>query len=64
MPNCGTCGQAAVIVDRETGSPWCLGCATNLVRAGEPITDYIALDGADAYEQLLAAGTTSTLRFR
>lgn len=58
------CGHPAVIVDRETGQPWCLGCATALIKAGDPIADYIPLDGAEAYEQALAAGTTSTLRFR
>jgi hypothetical protein len=61
---CGTCSQAAVIVDRETASPWCLDCAKGLLKAGDPVVDYEPLNGAHAYEQLLAAGTTSTLRFR
>lgn len=64
MHTCGTCGSPAVIIDRETRSPWCLPCATALVKTGDPITDYEPLDGAHAYEQLLAGGTTSTLRFR
>ncbi|MBF9072058.1 hypothetical protein [Streptacidiphilus fuscans] len=61
---CGTCGQPAVIIDRDTRSPWCLPCATDLFRTGDPVTDYLPLDGAEAYADLLARGTSSTLRFR
>lgn len=61
---CGSCGQAAVIVDRETTSPWCLDCAVALIKAGEPVTDYTELAGGAMYTAELARGTTSTLRFR
>lgn len=61
---CGTCGGPAVIIDRETKSPWCLGCALGLIKAGEPVTDYTELAGGAMYTAELARGTTSTLRFR
>lgn len=63
-PGCGMCGELAVIVDNETKSPWCLGCALDFVKAGEPVTDYTELAGGAMYTAELACGTTSTLRFR
>lgn len=61
---CGSCGQPAVIIDAETSSPWCLGCALDLLKAGEPVTDYTELNGGAMYTSELGRGTTSTLRFR
>ena len=61
---CGTCSAPAVIVDRETRSPWCLDCAIALVKTGDPVTDYEELDGGAMYTAELARGTTNTLRFR
>lgn len=61
---CGSCGQPAVIIDHDTRSPWCLGCALDLLKAGEPVTDYTELNGGAMYTAELARGTTSTLRFR
>lgn len=39
--------------DRETGLFWCLGCAKELVHAGDPITDYEEFDEGDGYRDLL-----------
>lgn len=61
---CNQCGNLAVIVDNETRRPWCIGCATGLIKAGDPITSYTELAGAAEYTALLARGTTQTLRFR
>ena len=63
-PDCGSCGQSAVIIDSETRSPWCLGCALDLLKAGDAITDYTELNGGAMYTSELGRGTTSTLRFR
>lgn len=61
---CGSCSAPAVIIDRETRSPWCLDCAIGLLKAGDPVTDYTELAGGAMYSAELARGTTSTLRFR
>jgi hypothetical protein len=63
-PQCGSCGNQAVIVDNETRSPWCLGCALDLIKAGCPVTEYMELAGGAMYTTELARGTSSTLRFR
>lgn len=63
-PTCGMCGETAVIVDNDTRTPWCLGCALDLIKAGSPVTDYTELAGGAMYTSELARGTTSTLRFR
>ncbi|WP_328914052.1 MULTISPECIES: hypothetical protein [unclassified Streptomyces] len=39
--------------DHETGLVWCLGCAVELVHAGDPVTDYVEFDEGDRYADLL-----------
>ncbi|MEU6852528.1 hypothetical protein ABZ901_21725 [Actinacidiphila alni] len=52
---CGFCRiHPADLRDRETGLVWCLGCASDLIHAGDPITDYEEFDAGDRYGDLLA----------
>lgn len=46
--------HAAEIKDTETGLYWCLGCATDLIHAGDAITEYTEFDEGNRYKALLA----------
>jgi hypothetical protein len=51
---CSFCHRhPATIRDLTTNRPWCVGCATDTVHAGDPITYYTETDG-EAYTMLLA----------
>lgn len=60
---CGACPQPAAIIDRETGKPWCLDCATMLLKAGDPILDYTELAEGPLYTRLLPKLSTQKLPF-
>ncbi|MEV0188878.1 hypothetical protein AB0I39_10125 [Kitasatospora purpeofusca] len=67
MPECANCHAAPAAIEdigAEPPRPWCPGCATALVRAGDPVLDYcrLGVDG-DAYARVLAAGSTEALLF-
>ncbi|MFE6748781.1 hypothetical protein ACFVGM_23220 [Kitasatospora purpeofusca] len=66
MADCAQCGMPAVIedLDERPPRPWCLGCATALVRAGDPVLRYRSLDGTDSYGRVLLGGSTAVLPFR
>lgn len=66
MANCAQCSAPAVIedLDVQPPQPWCLGCATALVRAGDPVVTYRPLDAQDEYSRVLAGGSTEALPFR
>ncbi|MFB7473803.1 hypothetical protein [Kitasatospora sp. NPDC056184] len=51
-------------LDVQPPKPWCLACATALVRAGDPVMTYRPLDEEDAYRRVLAGGSTQALPFR
>lgn len=65
MADCTQCSAPAVIEDLDVHppQPWCLGCATTLVRAGDPVINYRSLNGECDYERVLAGGSTQVLRF-
>lgn len=65
MPNCAQCSAPAVIedLDVQPPQPWCLGCATALVRAGDPVINYRSLHGESDYQHILAGGSTQVLPF-
>ncbi|MFJ8474034.1 hypothetical protein [Kitasatospora sp. NPDC094011] len=65
MADCVQCSAPAVIedLDAQPPQPWCLGCATALVRAGDPVLNYRPIDGEDAYARILAGGSTQVLPF-
>ncbi|WP_406204574.1 hypothetical protein OH807_29075 [Kitasatospora sp. NBC_01560] len=65
MVNCTQCSAPAVIEDLDVQPPrsWCLGCATALVRAGDPVVNYRPL-AYDEYAQVLTGGSTEALPFR
>ncbi|MFH8385385.1 hypothetical protein ACH4E7_31350 [Kitasatospora sp. NPDC018058] len=50
-------------LDVQPPQPWCLGCATTLVRAGDPVINYRSLDGEREYQRVLAGGSTQVLPF-
>ncbi|MFF2081007.1 hypothetical protein ACFVXG_40340 [Kitasatospora sp. NPDC058162] len=50
-------------LDVRPPQPWCLGCATALVRAGDPVLNYRPLDGGSEYGHVLAGGSTQVLPF-
>ena len=60
--NCGQCTQPAAIIDRETGRAWCLDCGTALVRAGDPVLDYVELAEGPAYTAVLRRYSTQALK--
>ncbi|WP_055731102.1 hypothetical protein [Kitasatospora sp. MBT66] len=67
MTDCVNCHAAPAAIEDIGAEPprrWCLGCATALVRAGDPVLDYrpLGADG-DVYARVLAAGSTETLPF-
>ncbi|GAA2818486.1 hypothetical protein GCM10010505_49550 [Kitasatospora aburaviensis] len=67
MANCAQCYVAPAVIedlDVQPPQPWCLGCATALVRAGDPVLTYRPLDGRDEYGRVLAGGSTEALPFR
>ncbi|MGV9263456.1 hypothetical protein ACWDRR_02190 [Kitasatospora sp. NPDC003701] len=66
MVTCAQCAAPAVIedLDAQPPAPWCLGCATTLVRAGDPVVNYRPLGGKDEYARVLAGGSTAVLPFR
>ncbi|MFJ3791216.1 hypothetical protein [Kitasatospora sp. NPDC090091] len=67
MANCAQCRTTEVVIedlDVQPPRPWCLGCATALVRAGDPVVNYRTLDGGDEYGRVLAGGSTAVLPFR
>ncbi|MFE2726126.1 hypothetical protein [Kitasatospora sp. NPDC059327] len=67
MANCAQCHTAEAAIedlDVRPPTPWCLGCATALVRAGDPVVNYRALDGQGEYGHILAGGSTAVLPFR
>ncbi|MFE6056596.1 hypothetical protein ACFQ6N_38140 [Kitasatospora sp. NPDC056446] len=47
----------------QPAQPWCLGCASALVRAGDPVLNYRPLGSEDEYGRVLAGGSTEALRF-
>ncbi|MER7705570.1 hypothetical protein ABTX81_22095 [Kitasatospora sp. NPDC097605] len=61
---CRTAPAAIEDLDAQPPRPWCLTCATALVRAGDPVVRYRALDDSDAYRHVLAGGSTQALPFR
>ncbi|MFJ4192351.1 hypothetical protein [Kitasatospora sp. NPDC089509] len=50
-------------LDAQPPKPWCLGCATALVRAGDPVLNYRPLSGESEYQRILAGGSTQVLPF-
>ncbi|MFI9321303.1 hypothetical protein ACIGXI_16185 [Kitasatospora aureofaciens] len=42
---------------------WCLGCATALVQAGDPVINYLPLNGGGEYQRILVGGSTQVLPF-
>ncbi|MEU3568434.1 hypothetical protein AB0E96_08400 [Kitasatospora sp. NPDC036755] len=66
MSICTECTADAVIedLDIDPPQPWCLGCATALVAAGDPVLNYRALDGrAVDYARTLGRRSTAVLPF-
>ncbi|MFF3110383.1 hypothetical protein ACFVSN_14415 [Kitasatospora sp. NPDC057904] len=65
MANCVQCSAPAAIEDLDEQPPqaWCLGCATALVRAGDPVVNYRPFDDPDEYARVLAGGSTAVLPF-
>ncbi|ARF80086.1 hypothetical protein ACIG0C_13890 [Kitasatospora aureofaciens] len=65
MADCTQCSAPAVIedLDVQPPQPWCLGCATTLVRAGDPVLNYRSLSGGSEYQRILAGGSTQVLPF-
>ncbi|GAB7182748.1 hypothetical protein ATKI12_2579 [Kitasatospora sp. Ki12] len=65
MAACTQCSAPAVIedLDAQPPKPWCLGCATALVRAGDPVLNYRQLNGGSEYRHILAGGSTQVLPF-
>ncbi|MER7771900.1 hypothetical protein [Kitasatospora sp. NPDC096140] len=65
MSNCTQCSVPAAIedLDVQPPQPWCLGCATALVRAGDPVINYRSLQGENEYQHILAGGSTQVLPF-
>ncbi|MET8543548.1 hypothetical protein ABZW03_23290 [Kitasatospora sp. NPDC004799] len=67
MPICAECRTAAAVIedlDVEPPRPWCVECATALVRAGDPILNYRGLAGeALDYSRVLAQHSTAVLPF-
>lgn len=61
---CGRCAQAAAIVDRETSRGWCLDCATALIKAGDPVLDYLELAEGPMYSDRLQRLSSAGLRLR
>lgn len=53
-PCCFCRVHPADVRDRETGRLWCLGCAADLVHAGDPITEWDELDAGSRYGELLS----------
>ncbi|MFE5581181.1 hypothetical protein [Kitasatospora sp. NPDC056531] len=67
MANCAQCRTAPAVIedlDVQPPQPWCLGCATALVRAGDPVLNYRSIGGEGEYERVLVSGSTEALRFR
>ncbi|MFE3504776.1 hypothetical protein [Kitasatospora sp. NPDC059160] len=67
MSICAQCRTAeAAIEDRDVQppQPWCLACATALVRAGDPVINYRSFGDPDQYGPVLVGGSTAVLRFR
>jgi hypothetical protein len=67
MAICGQCRTTEAVIedlDMQPPRPWCLGCATALFRAGDPVLNYRALGSDDGYARVLAGGSTQTLPFR
>ncbi|MFJ4092091.1 hypothetical protein ACIPYS_10955 [Kitasatospora sp. NPDC089913] len=67
MPICAECRTAEAVIedlDVDPPRPWCGGCATALVTAGDPVLNYRALDGgAFAYARALMRRSTAVLPF-
>ncbi|MFF7592428.1 hypothetical protein ACFZCK_33625 [Kitasatospora purpeofusca] len=67
MTDCANCHAAPAVIEDievEPPRPWCLGCATALVRAGDPVLRYRSLgDGQDEYARVLSRGSTAVVRF-
>jgi hypothetical protein len=49
----------AGVRDLETGQDWCLGCARDLVHAGDPIETFREFDEGEAYANYLKDNGTS-----
>lgn len=67
MAICGQCRTADAIIedlDVTPPQPWCLTCATALVRAGDPVVNYRPIGTDDGYARILAGGSTQLLPFR
>ncbi|AUY52427.1 hypothetical protein [Streptomyces sp. CB01881] len=67
MAKCAQCQATEAVIedlDVQPPAPWCLGCATALVRAGDPVVNYLPLDGRNEYARVLAGGSTAVLPFR
>lgn len=62
-PSCCQCPHQAVIIDHDTGKPWCLNCATVLLKAGDPILDYTELADGHEYTRLPPKLSTQKLPF-
>ncbi|KJS53318.1 hypothetical protein VM98_26080 [Streptomyces rubellomurinus subsp. indigoferus] len=67
MPICAECRTAEAAIedlDVEPPQPWCVGCATTLVSAGDPVLNYLALTGDAAdYSRALSRRSTAVLPF-
>ncbi|MFF2118783.1 hypothetical protein [Kitasatospora sp. NPDC058184] len=67
MPICAECCTADAVIedlDVDPPRPWCLGCATALVAAGDPVINYRSLTASAAeYSRTLTARSTATLPF-
>ncbi|MFJ2187543.1 MULTISPECIES: hypothetical protein [Streptomycetaceae] len=67
MPICAECRTAEAVIedlDVHPPRPWCVGCATALVRAGDPVLNYRALTGeAVDYSRVLSQRSTAVLPF-
>ncbi|MFE4974231.1 hypothetical protein ACFRAR_19240 [Kitasatospora sp. NPDC056651] len=67
MQVCAECRTANAVIedlDVDPPRPWCLGCATALVAAGDPVLRYRDLtDGAARYSRALTTRSTAVLPF-
>ncbi len=65
MAACAQCSAPAAIEDLDAQPPqlWCLGCATALVQAGDPVINYLPLNGGGEYQRTLVGSSTQVLPF-
>ncbi|MFF2747472.1 hypothetical protein ACFVVA_18225 [Kitasatospora sp. NPDC058048] len=67
MPICAECRTVDAVIedlDVDPPRPWCLGCATVLVAAGDPVLNYRNVgDGAADYSRVLCGRSTAVLPF-